>query len=66
MVSRNHAKIAYEDEEWWLTVQGRNGLKADGLPIAMNEKIALSNGYVSFILPVTDLLVLFLKLEEYK
>ena len=50
MVSRNHAKIAYEDEEWWLTVQGRNGLKADGLSIAMNEKITVSNGYVPFIL----------------
>ena len=45
MVSRNHAKIAYEDEEWWLTVQGRNGLKADGQSISINEKIALSNGY---------------------
>jgi len=44
MVSRKHAKIAYEDEEWWLSVEGRNGLKADGASIAMNEKVTLSNG----------------------
>jgi forkhead protein FKH len=66
MVSRSHAQIAYEDEEWWLTVQGRNGLKADGLSIAMNEKITLSNGSVPFISPLIDVLVLFLKLVEYK
>jgi len=47
MVSRKHARIAYEDEEWWITVDGRNGLKADGSSVAMNEKVILSNGYIS-------------------
>jgi hypothetical protein len=46
MVSRRHARIAYEDEDWWLTVDGRNGLKADGNSISMNEKITLANGFV--------------------
>ena len=45
MVSRKHARIAYEEEEWWLTVDGRNGLKADGSSVSMNEKITLANGY---------------------
>jgi predicted component of type VI protein secretion system len=52
MVSRRHARIAYEDEDWWLTVDGRNGLKADGSSIAMNEKITLANGYSLFYLRV--------------
>lgn len=46
MVSRKHARIAYEEEEWWLTVDGRNGLKADGSSVAMNEKVTLANGYI--------------------
>ena len=46
MVSRRHARIAYEEEDWWLTVDGRNGLKADGNSIGMHEKISLANGYV--------------------
>jgi len=46
MVSRKHARIVYEDDKWCLTVDGRNGLKADGLSVAMNEKIILANGYV--------------------
>ena len=46
MVSRKHARIAYEEEEWWLTVDGRNGLKADGSSVAMNEKVTLANGYL--------------------
>lgn len=48
MVSRRHARIAYEDEEWWLTVDGRNGLKADGATISMNEKITLANGFIRY------------------
>ena len=48
MVSRRHARIAYEDDEWWVTVDGRNGLKADGASIAMNEKITLNSGYLPF------------------
>jgi FHA domain len=46
LVSRKHARIAYEDEEWWLTVDGRNGVKVDGLLVDMNERVMLSNGYV--------------------
>ena len=49
MVSRKHARIVYEDDKWCLTVDGRNGLKADGLSVAMNEKIILANGYVPSI-----------------
>lgn len=47
MVSRRHARIAYEDDDWWLTVDGRNGLKVDATSISMNEKVALANGYIS-------------------
>jgi len=46
MVSRKHATIAYEDEEWWLTVFGRNGLKLDAMPIQMDERVTLANGYL--------------------
>ena len=46
MVSRRHARIDYEEEEWWLTVDGRNGLKVDGTSVSINEKVALANGYI--------------------
>jgi forkhead protein FKH len=46
MVSRRHARIAYEDEEWWISVDGRNGLKVDGQSVPMDEKVTLNNGYV--------------------
>jgi len=45
MVSRKHARIVYEDEEWWLSVDGRNGLKVDGQSISMDQKVTLNNGY---------------------
>jgi len=45
MVSRRHAHIAYENDDWWITVDGRNGLKADGASVQINEKITLKNGY---------------------
>ena len=48
MVSRRHARILYEDEEWWVSVEGRNGVKVDGQSIPMNEKVTLSNGYVLY------------------
>ena len=66
MVSRRHARIAYEDEDWWLTVDGRNGLKADGSSIAMNEKITLANGYSLFYFRVSNGVGRFLKLAGFK
>jgi forkhead protein FKH len=45
MVSRRHAHIAYENDDWWITVDGRNGLKADGASVQIHEKITLKNGY---------------------
>jgi len=70
MVSRRHARIAYEDEDWWLTVDGRNGLKVDGSSITMHEKITLVNGYVSpppiFAAARTNKLGRYLKLAGFK
>jgi len=54
MVSRRHARIAYEDGEWWIAVDGRNGLKVDGQSVPMNEKVTLSNGYVHYASTVSD------------
>jgi forkhead protein FKH len=45
MVSRKHASIAYENEEWWLAVFGRNGVKLDGTSIQMDDRVTLANGY---------------------
>jgi hypothetical protein len=44
MVSRRHACIAYEEEEWWVTVFGRNGVKLDGMSVQMDERVSLANG----------------------
>jgi predicted component of type VI protein secretion system len=66
MVSRRHARIAYEDEDWWLTVEGRNGLKADGSSIAMNEKITLANGYSPLLFVGSNGVGRFLKLAGFK
>jgi forkhead protein FKH len=54
MVSRKHAHIAYEEDEWWLTVEGRNGLKVDGSSIPAMEKVTLSNGYMPFFRFLTN------------
>ena len=70
MVSRKHATIAYEDEEWWLTVFGRNGLKLDATPVQMDERVTLSNGYLLSQYLTFGWLIAFAglssKLEGYK
>lgn len=58
MVSRHHAVIEYENEEWYLTVRGRNGVRIDEVALKPGDRAALASGKVIEIAGVEMMFVL--------